>query len=117
MNQGIHLHTILSRIKYSHELHSAVDQMFREGFITTDQKDPLIAQIEDLFRLPQVSGWFQNDWDIRTEIPILLPDGSENRIDRLMNKKKKAIVVDFKTGDPLKSDQAQVWFTWISYGK
>lgn len=108
MNQGIHLHTILSRIKYSHELLSAVDQMFHEGFITTDEKDPLINQIEDLFRLPQVSGWFQNDWDIRTEIPILLPDGSENRIDRLMIKGKKAIVVDFKTGDPLKSDQAQV---------
>ena len=108
INQGIHLHTILSRIKYAHELHSVVDQMFLEGFITTDEKAPLISQIEDLFQLPQVSRWFQTDWDIRTEIPILLPDGSENRIDRLMIKEKKAIIVDFKTGYPLKSDQTQV---------
>ena len=108
INQGIHLHTILSRIKYEHDLHSVVDQMFLEGFITTDEKAPLISQIEDLFQLPQVSRWFQTDWDIRTEIPILLPDGSENRIDRLMIKEKKAIIVDFKTGYPLKSDQTQV---------
>jgi hypothetical protein len=45
---------------------------------------------------------------VRTEVPILLPEGTENRIDRLMIKDKKVIIVDFKTGDPMKSDQRQV---------
>ena len=38
----------------------------------------------------------------------MLPDGTENRIDRLMIKDKMAVVVDFKTGSPQKSDQVQV---------
>ena len=108
MNFGIHLHTILSRIKYSQDLLPAVEQMLLEGFITADEKQPLVNEIEELFKLPQVSRWFQKDWEIRTEIPILLPDGNENRIDRLMIKDKKAVVVDFKTGSPQKADQAQV---------
>ena len=108
MNMGIHLHTILSRIKYSRDLQTVVEQMLLEGIITIDERDPIVNQIEELFKLPQVSRWFDNDWDIRTEIPILLPDGTENRIDRLMIKDKKAVVVDFKTGNPQKSDQPQV---------
>ena len=108
MNFGIHLHTILSRIKYSQELIPAVEQMLLEGFITEDEKQPLVNEIEELFKLPQVSRWFQQDWEIRTEIPILLPDGTENRIDRLMIKDKKALVVDFKTGSPQKADHTQV---------
>jgi ATP-dependent exoDNAse (exonuclease V) beta subunit len=55
-----------------------------------------------------VAAWFSPEWEVRTEILILLPDGTENRIDRLLIKDKKAIVVDFKTGEPLKSDQRQV---------
>lgn len=108
MTFGIHLHTILSRIKYLHQLQSVADEMLLEGLITGDEKTPLLNQIEDLLKIPQVSKWFTDDWDVRTEIPILLPDGTENRIDRLMIKDKKAIVVDFKTGDALKSDQTQV---------
>lgn len=55
-----------------------------------------------------VSAWFTPEWEVRTEIPILLPDGTESRIDRLLTNGKKAIVIDFKTGEPLKSDQRQV---------
>jgi ATP-dependent helicase/nuclease subunit A len=49
---------------------------------------------------------------VRTEVPILLPGGAESRIDRLMLKGKTAIVVDFKTGDPSRADQQQV-FTYM----
>jgi hypothetical protein len=55
-----------------------------------------------------VASWFTPEWHVRTEVPILLPEGTENRIDRLLTKDKKAIVIDFKTGAPLKSDQRQV---------
>lgn len=108
INSGIHLHTILSRINYAHELGDAMEQLIREGLITQEEKTELQGQLETLFNIPQIAGWFSSEWEVRTEIPILSPDGSENRIDRLLIKGKKAIVVDFKTGEPLKSDQAQV---------
>jgi ATP-dependent exoDNAse (exonuclease V) beta subunit len=108
INSGIHLHTILSRVRYAHELGDAMEQLIREGLITQSEKTALQQQLETLFKIPQVVAWFSSGWEVRTEIPILSPDGSENRIDRLLTKGKKAIVVDFKTGEPLKSDQAQV---------
>ncbi len=108
INFGIHLHTILSRIKYSNEIEAALDQIVLEGLITQDEKLPLHDQLKGLLSIPQIASWFSNEWDVRTEIPILLPDGIENRIDRLLIKDKKAVIVDFKTGEPLKSDQRQV---------
>lgn len=108
INLGIHLHTILSRVSYAHELAGALDQIIRDGLISNEEKNGLQNQLEELLRIPQVATWFSSEWKVRTEIPILLPDGSENRIDRLLTKDKKAIVIDFKTGEPLKSDQRQV---------
>jgi hypothetical protein len=108
INVGIHLHTILSRIRYAHELPDAMEGLVREGLITTADKPFLAEQLEALFQIPQVAFWFATGWDVRTEIPILLPDGSENRIDRLLIKEKHAIIIDFKTGEPTKADQRQI---------
>ncbi len=108
INFGIHLHTILSRIKYAHEIPEALDRIVLEGFINHEEKPALLKQLQDILNIPQVAAWFTPDWDVRTEVPILLPEGTENRIDRLMIKDKKAIIVDFKTGEPMKSDQRQV---------
>ena len=105
---GIHIHAVLSRIAYSHQIPETLDQMVREGFITSDEKVIVNDQLKELLANPQVASWFDPSWDVRTEIPILLPSGSENRIDRLMLKGRKAVVVDFKTGIPSKADQKQV---------
>jgi len=108
MNVGIHLHTILSRIRYAHELGDALEELVLEGLITTDEKPVIAEQLESLFKNPQIANWFSSAWEVKTEIPILLPDGSENRIDRLLIKDKHAVIIDFKTGEPTKSDQRQI---------
>ena len=105
---GIHLHTILSRINYEANVNGALDQFILEGFITQEEKGSLHEQVQALMSIPPVATWFSPEWEVRTEIPILLPDGTENRIDRLLINGKRAIVIDFKTGEPLKSDQRQV---------
>ncbi|HEY5915871.1 MAG TPA: Dna2/Cas4 domain-containing protein, partial [Chryseolinea sp.] len=79
-----------------------------EGLITNDQKEIINDQLRELLTNAQVGSWFDPSWDVRTEIPILLPSGTENRIDRLMLKDRKAVVVDFKTGIHSKADQKQV---------
>src|SRR5215204_5032503 len=57
---------------------------------------------------PMVRPWFDHGWEVRTEAPVVLPGGKENRIDRLITKGNKAIIIDFKTGEPSKQDQKQV---------
>jgi ATP-dependent helicase/nuclease subunit A len=108
VSYGIHIHTVLSRISYADQIPETLGQMVREGLITTDQKDIIKDQLRELLTNSQVASWFDPSWEVRTEIPILLPSGVENRIDRLMLKGRKAVVVDFKTGIPSKADQKQV---------
>lgn len=108
ISYGIHIHSVLSRIAYAHEISDTLEKMVREGLITSDQKDIVGEELRELLVNPQVASWFDPSWEVKTEIPILLPSGLENRIDRLMLKDRKAVVVDFKTGVPSKADQKQV---------
>ena len=108
ISYGILVHTILSRITYADEIPDTLDRVILEGLITQEQREPLHAQLNDLLHNPQIASWFEPGWDVRTEVPILIPGGGENRIDRLLLKGKKAVVVDFKTGEPVKNDQKQV---------
>lgn len=108
ISYGIHLHAILSRIKFAPEISQTLDKIVFEGLITDSEKVLLRQQLDSLLSNPQIAGWFSSGWDVRTEVPILMPGGRESRIDRLMIRDKMSVVVDFKTGTPNKDDQRQV---------
>jgi ATP-dependent helicase/nuclease subunit A len=105
---GIYMHTVLSRVKYASQVSQVLDEIVAEGLTTMEDRDPLAKQLDKLLNQPQVRDWFSEGWDVRTEVPIILPEGGDHRIDRLMMKDSKAIVVDFKTGERNKRDQQQV---------
>ena len=106
--QGIQAHAVLSRMKYAHEIPDVVRQIVLDGLITGAEMENLHEVLKELLENPQVASWFTSDWDVRTEVPLLVPGGTEIRIDRLMIKDKRAVVVDFKTGEMKKRDQEQV---------
>jgi ATP-dependent helicase/nuclease subunit A len=108
INYGIHMHAVLSRVKYAEEIESTLDDIILSGLATENDRVEIMNQLQELMLIPQVSYWFNKEWTVRTEVPVLLPDGAENRIDRLITKDKKAIVIDFKTGAPKKTDHEQV---------
>jgi len=76
--------------------------------ITDDEKPTIAGLMDELFANSMIESWFTKDWDVRTEVPILLPGEGDSRIDRLMIRGTRAVVVDFKTGEPSKSDSLQV---------
>jgi ATP-dependent helicase/nuclease subunit A len=108
IRHGLQVHAVLSRIGYAPEIPVVLEQIVREGFITEQEKKSLASQLNQLMDQPQIAGWFAKPWEVRTEVPILLPGGEESRIDRLMIHQRKAVVVDFKTGDHHKRDVQQV---------
>lgn len=108
INYGIYMHTVLSRMRYSDELTDMLASVEHEGLIKTSERDALYEQITALLGNPQVAEWFSRDWQVRTEVPIIIPGGDEQRIDRLMIKDKKAVIVDFKTGVRKNRDETQV---------
>jgi superfamily I DNA/RNA helicase len=109
---GIQMHAVLSRIKYRDEISDSLDQIVREGLITDAERVDVGQQLDELLNDEKVASWYSKAWEVRTEVPILLPAGSENRIDRLMMREsdsgKQAIVVDFKTGVKTEKDKRQV---------
>jgi ATP-dependent helicase/nuclease subunit A len=109
---GVHMHAVLSRLKYLKDIEATLQELFFEGLIANEEREPLKKQLDELMTNSLVSNWFTESWDVRTEIPILLPGGAESRIDRLMLKGKTAVIVDFKTGDVSREDQQQV-FTYM----
>ena len=76
--------------------------------ISDEEKSGIRGQLDKLMSHPVIGSWFTSAWKVKTEVPILLPGGIESRIDRLMIREGKAIVVDFKTGEKTKADQKQV---------
>jgi hypothetical protein len=105
---GIHMHTVLSRMKYADEIESMLDQIIFEGMINEEERGVLRDQLTALLNIPEVGHWFSRSWKVETEVPILLPGGGESRLDRLIHQGKKAIVIDFKTGEKKKNDNQQV---------
>ncbi len=105
---GIYTHAVLSRMRYSDQLNEVLTQLANEGLIGAGEIEELSSQLSDVLSNPKVSGWFSREWKVLTEVPILLPEGTENRIDRLLLKDRKAIVIDFKTGSRKKADERQV---------
>jgi len=105
---GIHLHTILSRIHYREELDETFAVLQHAGIINEQEKPEIRELVEELLKNETIASWFEKDWEVRTEVPVLIPGGEESRIDRLMTNGQQAVVVDFKTGNPTKSDSQQV---------
>lgn len=106
---GIKLHAILSRLNYGDEIEFGLDQLLREGLISDEEKEGLLTQLQGLMSDEEIGSWFSRDWQsVRTEVPILLPDGKEKRIDRLLTNGQKAVVIDFKTGRGERAHEKQV---------
>ena len=108
VNYGIYMHAVLSRLQYSDGLSAMLEEIVGEGVITETETGSLKTKLEELLSNPRIGNWFSPQWEVRTEVPILSPDGTENRIDRLLTKDKKSIVIDFKTGRRAKADEKQV---------
>lgn len=108
IRNGIHIHTILSKVKYKEEWLRVMEKLVDEGLISIDEKPRIMELMEELLTNPLISSWFSEPWKVRTEVPVILPGGGDHRIDRLLTHERKAVIIDYKTGEPTKSDQRQV---------
>lgn len=106
---GVRLHEILSRLHHADELPGLIQDLIENGKILPHEAEQLRQQITNWLSQKMVASWFDRNWQVRTEVPILAPDGTYRRIDRLLMQGNRAVVIDFKTGNPNPaSDEAQV---------
>ncbi|MTI33400.1 UvrD-helicase domain-containing protein [Xanthovirga aplysinae] len=99
INYGVLLHDLLSRIITPDQLPFALKEMEFEGAIGAKEVNYLEQQVKALLEHPEVKPWFSAEWEVRTEVPVIANDAfnqTERRMDRVMLKGDKAVVIDFK---------------------
>jgi hypothetical protein len=108
INYGILVHEILAAIKNEREAKMLADDFYAEGMLTAEERAELMDQLEMIFANPQVQGWFNTEFQVKTEVPIIIRNEQEKRPDRVLVQGKRAIVIDFKTGTSNPSHKKQV---------
>ena len=108
LDKGIAVHAILSAIIRAGDLPRAFENARSGGIFDPGQEEEIRHSIEKIIQMPEVAEWFSGNWEVRTEAPVIPAPGELNRMDRVMIRGQKAIVVDYKTGKPSEKDRIQV---------
>jgi ATP-dependent exoDNAse (exonuclease V) beta subunit len=112
VNQGKLMHELLSEIKCSEDLESALQKLHREGKIESNQVDGLRDEVADLMANEQAVSWFDGSYKVLNETTIISPAFGLLRPDRVMVDGVNAIVVDYKTTakeNPLHRQQVKAY--------
>ena len=96
---GTLMHELLSRIHTPKDIVGAVERYRQEGVIDKAEATTLIARLEELLNLPEVSLWYDEKVRVLNEVDILFGKGLSKRPDRVIITDDKVIVVDYKFGE------------------
>lgn len=109
LEKGNLIHLILSMIKNRNDVEFAFQSLLNSGTLNDLQKEQLKPQVDQLVSHPKLSTYFDQDVTAFIERDILIPGGKSIRPDRLViNDRKEAIIIDYKTGNFDKSHEDQL---------
>lgn len=108
INYGLLIHDLLAEIKTHSQLPEALNKMLFEGAINDQERLALELRLEALLAHKNIKPWFTDEWEVKTEVPVLPATGKVRRMDRVMIKGNKAVVVDFKSSKKVTGYQQQV---------
>ena len=107
-NEGILLHQILSEIIHHEDTLKVLGRYERSMQITKADSERFKNMITNLWKDPKIKSWFDGQGEIKTEVVVLPKDGEVKRMDRVIIDGKKAIVIDFKSGQAKSQDNRQI---------
>ncbi|MFN8881732.1 MAG: UvrD-helicase domain-containing protein [Cyclobacteriaceae bacterium] len=108
INEGILLHQVLARIHYQKDWPEVVKIFFDENPMDEEVQGWVTDRIQAMMQHPLISGWFDKQWQVKTEAAVLLPGDRQKRMDRVMFGKSRTVIVDYKTGEKSAGDREQV---------
>ncbi len=108
INYGILLHRLLAHVKYKTEAENVLNELHIQNTFTEEERKVLAVALKKMLDHEVVSSWFGKEWEVRTEVPVLIPGGKQSRIDRVMIGKKNTVIIDYKTGAKKEQDRRQV---------
>jgi ATP-dependent helicase/nuclease subunit A len=99
INYGKLMHEVFEGINMVEDIAPAIRKLVLEGKLPEDESHALNERITGLISAPGVADWFSPDNKVLTEAAILLRSGETRRPDRVIFRKGKTLVVDFKFGE------------------
>ncbi|MCU0418446.1 MAG: UvrD-helicase domain-containing protein [Cyclobacteriaceae bacterium] len=108
INRGTLLHQVLAEIEYKNDWAEVVKQYFEKNPIDDEGQAWVTARIQAMLEHREMAGWFDRQWQVKTEAAVLLPGDRQKRIDRVMFGKSATVIVDYKTGEKSAEDREQV---------
>ena len=115
VSEGVLFHQLLSMLRTSDDLPSALQRMDFEGYFSNLLIRRQVEQMaQKALSHPEASAWFDPHWQVINESTILYRDADgivqQRRPDRVVTDGQRTIVVDYKTGRPHPQHQEQVAF-------
>jgi ATP-dependent exoDNAse (exonuclease V) beta subunit len=107
-NHGVLVHTALAKIKYTDDVAHALESMFLEGLINTEEKEKLTISLGKIVSHPQLQSYFTKEYIIKNEAEIITAEGKAFRPDRVAINNKLAVVIDYKTGEEKNEHKKQL---------
>lgn len=108
LNLGTMMHELLSHIRTTADLESAIRDMQESGRINRTDALSLKGRMDSFFELVHDHSWFTDRWDaILTERDIITPQADIYRPDRVMLRGDEAQVVDYKFGNAERDEHEQ----------
>lgn len=105
---GLLMHEILATVRTESDMEDAIKDYLRKGIIVKEEYIEIKEKIMNALNTAGVREWFSEDVRVRNEKDILAPDGKLRRPDRIIFKKDKLIIVDFKFGNEQAGHKSQV---------
>lgn len=100
-NMGITLHQVFENAASREDIATAIGQMVIDGTLSENEAQNLTTQVERTLNNTIAGEWFGEQWSVvRRENNIIVPHIGCRRPDRVMINGRKAVVVDYKFGEP-----------------
>lgn len=106
LDYGSFMHEILSKITHRDQAAGEITRLYLEGALNMEERATLSNKLEEIMDIrPE---WFSDEFEVKTESPLILEKGKVIIPDRVLIKNKQAIVIDFKFGESKASHISQI---------
>ncbi len=105
---GNQFHLAISSIHHKNEIDSVVHQLIQSGEVEQDFEGRLKKDLEQLFSTPSYNQLFENATGILSEQSYIISKNEQIRPDKIILKKDKTVVLDYKTGQPQEKHKKQL---------
>jgi len=107
-NEGILLHQLLSEIRHWRQSDDVLARYEARNEISKEDLSRYKRVIDRLWQNGEIKAWFDEGYEVKTEVVVLPKEGETKRMDRVIIKGKEAKVIDFKNGQSKQGDETQV---------